>query len=477
MAFKDVRQFITTLEKSGDLLRVKQEVDWDLEVGAISRRNYEMQGPALLFEKVKDYPEGYRIFNGGIGSYRRLAIALGLDPATPIKALFDEYEAREKHPLKPIVVNSAPGKEHIITGDKIDLYQFPAPMIHDGDGGRYIATWHVVVSRDPDTGWTNWGMYRFMIHNQRRLLGFPLPHSHLAMMLREKYLPAKKPMPIAIAIGTEPLTALAAATTLKIGEAEADYAGALRQEPVPLVKCETNDLLVPAYSEIIIEGEIEADKTAPEGPFGEYSGYRTGGVNLRPLLRVTAITHRHSPILTMVSVGVPVDENHSAWVVGQSLGVKRRLQAHGVPVINVFMTLEATGFMIIVSVASGGRKVAAQIGEILTARRAGISKILVVDRDVNVFHLGEVVHAFATKCHPERGILIINCDGKANPVTPCYSAEERKALKGATAVFDCTWPPDWSPHEIPVKSSFASIYPREVQERVIGNWQKYGFKQ
>jgi len=474
MAFKDVRQFMEALDKNGDLVRVKRAVDWDLEVGAISRRTYEKQGPAILFEKIKGYPPGYRILNGSIGTYRRLAIAMGLDPAISIKTLFNEYEEREKHRLKPVIVNSGPCKENIISGDRIDLYDFPAPMIHDGDGGRYIGTWHVVVSRDPESGWTNWGMYRFMVHNSRHLLGFPLPHSHLALVLRQKFLPAKKPMPVAIAIGTEPLTALAASTTIKLGEEEADYAGALRQEPVELVKCETNDLLVPANSEIVIEGEIEPEKTAPEGPFGEYSGYRSGGVNLRPLLRVTAITHRHDPILTMVSVGVPVDENHSAWSVSQSLGIKRRLKEHGVPVIDVFMPPETTGHMIAVSVTSGGRKVAEEIGRVLTARRTGLSKIIVVDSDVDVFNLTEVAHSFATKCHPERGIIVINCDGKANPVTPCYSAEERKALKGATAVFDCTWPVDWPRYEIPVKSSFASIYPQEVQDMVVKNWKKYG---
>ncbi len=477
MAFKDIRQFIEALDKSGDLVRVKQEVDWDREAGAISRRNYEMQGPAILFEKIKDYPEGYRIFGGGIGHYRRLAIAMGLDPDIPVKALFDEYERREQHPIKPVIVGRGPCKENIITGEDIDLYRFPAPMIHDGDGGRYLGSWHIIVSQDPESGWTNWGMYRHMIHNKRSLTGLPLPHSHLAVVLRKKYLTAGKPMPVALAAGVEPLTALAAAATLRMGEEEVDYAGAIRQEAVKLVKCETNDLLVPADAEIVIEGEIEPDKCVPEGPFGEYSGYRSVGVNLRPLFRVTAITHRTSPILTMVCVGVPADEDQTAWVVSQSIGIKRRLKARGVPVVDVFLTTEGTGFMLVVSVESGGRAVVEQIGGILTSRRAGISKILVVDRDTDIFNLGEVAHAFATKCHPGRGIIIIDCDGKANPAFPAYSTEERKGLKGATAVFDCTWPPQWSrENEVPVKSSFAQIYSQEMQEKVMKNWENYGFK-
>jgi len=476
MAFRDIRQFIEGLDKTGDLVRVKQEVDWDREAGAIARRNYEMLGPAVFFEKIKDYPEGYRIFSGGIANYRRIAIAMGLDPNTPVRDIFDEYERREEHLVKPIVVDDGPCKENIITGDDIDLYSLPAPMIHDGDGGRYIGSWHIIVSQDPDTGWTNWGMYRHMVHNQRSLAAFPLPHSHLAVVLRKKYLPAGKPMPVALVTGAEPLTTLAASATIRMGEDEVNYAGAIRQEAVELVKCETNDLMVPATAEIVIEGELEPDRCVPEGPFGEYSGYRSVGVNLRPLFRVTAITHRTSPILTMCAVGVPADENQTAWVLSQSLGIKRRLKARGLPVIDVFMTTEGTGFILAVSVETGGREVTEQIGAALTSRRAGISKILVVDRDTDVFSLSDVAHAFATKCHPGRGIIIINTDGKSNPAFPAYSSEERKGLLGATAVFDCTWPPEWPKDEVPVKSAFAHIYSRELQEHVLNNWKGYGFK-
>jgi len=140
------------------------------------------------------------------------------------------------------------------------------------------------------------------------------------------------------------------------------------------------------------------------------------------------------------------------------------------------MTTEGTGFMLAVSVKSGGRAVAEQIGVALTSRRAGISKILVVDSDTDVFDLSEVTHAFATKCHPGRGVIIINTDGRSNPAFPAYSGEERKGLLGATAVFDCTWPPEWPKDDVPVKSAFAHIYSRELQNHVMKNWHNYGFK-
>jgi len=477
LVFENVRQFIEALRQSGDVVYVDREVDWDLEVGAISRRAYEMNGPAVWFRKIKDYPEGYTIFNGSLGTWRRLAISMGLTPTTPIKDIYAEYEHRLKTPIKPVVVGEAPFKENIVVGDDVDLYQFPAPIVHEGDGGRYIATWHVVVCKDPDTGWTNWGMYRFMIHNKRSLAGWPQPTSHLNMILQKSYLPKKQPMPIALAIGADPMSSLVATAGFRPGEDEADFAGALRQKPVELVKCETSDLLVPAQSEIVIEAEVLPDMIAHDGPFGEYTGYRSGEMGVGIACRVKAITHRSSPILTINAVGMPVDDTSLAASVTAGIAIKRALIRRGIPVTDVYVPPEGVTHLVIVGVKSGGSAVAQQILDVVTARRVMISKVIVVDEDVDVFNLGQVIHAFATKCSPSRGILLEHYEGRGNALTPYYSPRERKMLKGATAVFDSTWPLDWSREEdVPVKASFNSIYPEELQERVIANWSRYGFK-
>jgi 4-hydroxy-3-polyprenylbenzoate decarboxylase len=195
MAFRDLRQFIEALERTGDAIRIKEEIDWDVEAGAISRRAYEQQGPAILFDKIKDYPEGYRLFNGSLGTFRRVAISMGLDPDTPVKEIYAEYERREQEPIGPRIVRSGPCKENILLGNQVDLYRLPAPMIHEGDGGRYIGTWDLVVFKDPDSDWFNWGMYRFMIHNHRYMVGFPRYHSHLGMVLTASSCPRTSPCP------------------------------------------------------------------------------------------------------------------------------------------------------------------------------------------------------------------------------------------------------------------------------------------
>ncbi|OFW17371.1 MAG: hypothetical protein A3H27_14190 [Acidobacteria bacterium RIFCSPLOWO2_02_FULL_59_13] len=477
MAFNGIREFINALEKTGDVVHVKKEVDWDLEAGAISRRNYEMGGPALLFEKVKDYPEGYRLFNGSLGTFRRVAISLGLSPDADVREIYRVFEEREQSPVKPIIIygKKAECKENIVLGDDVDLNEFPAPMIHDGDQGRYFGTWDVVVSHDPEKNWTNWGMYRFMIHNEKMLTGYPTPHSHLGMILMNQFVPKNKPMPIAIVIGTDPLCNMVATAGYGIGRNEVDYAGALRQKPVELVKCETSDLLVPAHSEIVIEGEILPNRTALEGPFGEYPGYRTEGAKAGTLCKVNAITFRSNPILTMIALGVPVDDASLAAAITAGISMKRRLLLHGLPITDVYVPPEGVTHMIVVGVRQGGIDMVRKIGEVLTARRAWANKIVVVNDDVDVFDMGQVIHAMASKWHPGRGTIIQTlASPKANTLTPGYSMEERRNAKGAAAFIDCTWPLDWPEEHIPVKSSFKEIYPKEIQEKVTASWGTYG---
>ena len=475
MSFKDLREFIVKLRETGDLVSVKEEVDWELEVGAISRRAYELSGPAILFEKVKDYPSGYRIFNGLLGTFRRVAIAFGLDPETPVRELYREYERRMKNRIPPKIIDWGPCKENILMTEEVNINRFPAPYIHEGDGGRYIGTWDLVVSMDPETKWQNWGMYRFMIHNERYIVGFPRLHSHLGLVLHQKYMPKKKLMPIALVLGADPISHLIASASIPKGLSEAEFSGAINQQAVELVKCETSDLLVPAHAEIVIEGEILPNATAQEGPFGEYPGYRTEGVRMGVLARINAITFRKDPILTIISLGMPPDDNSVATPITSAVAVKERLKASGIPVTDVYTPPEAVIHTAIVGVRTGGRAVVEQILEALTTRRADWSKIIVVDQDVDVFDMGQVIHAFSTKCHPKRGIIVKEVEkGKGNPLTPCLTPEERRAYTGPVVAFDCTWPPEWPKEHIPIKSSFNDIYPEEIKEKVLRKWKTYG---
>lgn len=200
MAFRDNRQFVEALKKTGDVVCIKTQVDWDLEVGAISRRAMERMGPATFFENIKDYPDS-RILAGVAATYRRVAIAMGLPPETPIREIYDEYERRDKQPIPPVVVKDGPCKENVMRGAEINLFRFSAPMCHSGDGGRYMGTWGFLVSKDPDTDWINWGTYRFMILDERTLSENPSAASNFATMFKSKYLPRNRPAPVALVVG------------------------------------------------------------------------------------------------------------------------------------------------------------------------------------------------------------------------------------------------------------------------------------
>lgn len=477
MAFKDNREFIDALEKTGDLVRVKQEVDWDLEIGAIVRKLNELQGPAALFEKIKGYPEGFRIFGAPLATFRRLAVALGLEPDTPLAEVFKVYRERYKKPIKPRIVGEGSCQENILEGDEVNLFKFPAPMVHDGDGGRYISTWHFIAVKDPDSDWTNWGMYRQMIHNHRHLGGLCLPYSDQGRIFYEKYVPQNKPMPFATVIGADPLCSLVAMSPLGIGVSEVDYAGGLLEEPIELVKCITSDIYVPAQAEIVIEGEVLPNATVEEGPFGEYTGYRSSPRMPRSVYRVKAITYRNDPILTMSNMGVPVDDCALGMSLAGSEAIRNFLIEQGIPITGVFSPPQMVG-LVVVGVKTIYSNIAVQIANLIFGNKfsaAWMTQVIVVDDDIDPYNINEVMHAWVTKCHPVDGITIYPKMVCA-PLIPYNSFEDRTYSRGPKVLFDCTWPLDWDKKtEVPFRSAFNSIYPKEIQDYVSKNWKNYGF--
>lgn len=470
---KDFREFLAAIRTSGDLLEVHDEVDWDQELPGLGRLSCERNGPAFLFDKIKDYSPGWRLVTNPIANWRRMAVAFGLPADSHIKRLYETYAAREAKPIPPVVVKDGPCKEVVIPADKADLFDLPVPMVHDGDGGRYVGTWDLVVSKDAKSNWVNWGMYRFMIHNEKLMTGFPRPTSHLGKMLLEGYVPQAKPMPIAIAMGCDPLSHLAAAATFRLGGNEADLAGGLRERAVELVKCETSDLLVPASAEVVIEAEVYPDRVNQEGPYGEYPGYRSGEMGNAICARVTAITQRRDPIWTLDTTGF-MDSSATSTSITGAIAIQRRLEANNIPVKAVYVPPEGGIHLAIVSVQRGGAEVAQKIVNVLTVRRALISKVIVVDADVDVFNMPAVLHALATKCHPANGIHVVRYQGKANTLTPAYTQAERQTRSGASVALDSTWPPEWPADETPVRATLDSMYSPDVQKRVLARWNGLG---
>ena len=483
MAFNDFREFIDKLDKEGQLVRIKQEVDWNLEAGAIIRKCEETpDGPSPLFENIKGYPKGFRLmgdpFSSGI---KKAAIAAGIPTNMPYvethKALMDLWDEGLANPIKPKIVKTGPCKENIMKGDEVNVYKFPALMLHEGDGGRYIGALHTTVTKDLDSDWVNWGCYRIMIHNKNTLGGFVGPQQHMAEMFR-KYEAKNMPMPFAAVIGTDPIVQALSFSSLPYGADEADMAGGIRKQAVELVKCETNDLYVPATAEVVIEGHVLPHVRADEGPFGEYSGYRASPRAARIVYKIDCITYRNDPILAAVCEGIPITASHTVQSVGWGSDIRRALRAEGLPIVEVNLVPETALFLCIVSTKVPYYNIAERIGHVIFGCKAGtyVPKVIVVDDDVSPYNLAEVWHAFATKCHPVRGTWT-SPYATGNPLIPFQNLEERLWSKGCRVIYDCTWPIDW-PVEIavPPRSAFNSIYPKHIQEKVLANWKNYGFK-
>lgn len=233
----DLRGYITQLESEGELQRVSTEVDWDDEIGAITRRVNDLRAPSPLFENLKDYPPGYRVFGCPIGPsqpnlHARMAIAMGMAKDTHPLDLIESFCERVSNPIPPVSVKDAPCKENVYLGDDVDLFALPVPLIRKMDGGRYLGAWSICITKDPDTGWVNWAIYRAMIQDERTL-GILLHRArqHGGHLYYTKYEPRDLPMPIAIAVGTDILSTIAGASSFAYGVNEVDMTGGLRGLP------------------------------------------------------------------------------------------------------------------------------------------------------------------------------------------------------------------------------------------------------
>lgn len=477
MPYKDVREFISRLEKEGEAIRIEEEVDWNLEAGAMLRRSNEEGLPAPFFQKIKDYPKGYRLFGGGAANFKRLAIALDANPKIPPKELIEELLRRKSRRIKPVIVKDAPCKENVYVGDKADVLKLPVPMVHEGDGGRYVGTWHLSVCKDIENEWVNWGMYRHMVHDGKTIGVLQgTVRSHLGQIL-EHYESRGKTMEVAIVIGAEPVSAICAASSIAYGTTEAEVAGGLRGAPIELVKCETVDLEVPATAEIVIEGVMNPGERRDEGPFGEFTGYVGAPRAPRPVIHITAITHRNEPILTMSCMGIAVDDN-CVIALTKSAAMLEELRAKGLPVTGVNIFPESGYLCAVVATRNLYGGVAGDIAHAIWGMGAAggheTPYIIVVEDDVDPFNLSQVFHALVTKCHPFRGIHRLDRAAELSLI-PWLSRQEQLSGMGAKIYFDCTWPVEWSRADVPRRSSFKTIYPPEIQEKVVDRWRQYGY--
>lgn len=301
VGYQDLREYLALLEQKGLLKRITAPVDLDHEVGAITARSLERKGPALYFVNCKGY-QGKPLVSNIISTTAQLAVAFNTEPDEA--ALHERVVEGLGSRIPSVTVASGPCKEVIQTGDDVDITIFPTPIWHEHDGGRYIGTTTGFITRNPRNGELNMGSYRIMIKDKKTVTmagGIRGWNSTTGSGGGDHILENEKngkPTPIAIVMGMDPLLTLASGSPAAPGpdgSMEYEAAAGWRGAPTELVKCETNDLLVPARAEAIVEGIIYQRERAPEGPHGESTGFY--GENSEAfIVHITAITHRRDPL-------------------------------------------------------------------------------------------------------------------------------------------------------------------------------------
>lgn len=310
----DLRDFIRSLDQAGFLVRVNDSVDWRYEIGRISSGTNR----PLLFQNIKGYPN-HQVFTGGLLRIPFVALALGMAQDTPRAVVIRTLRERMQQPRTPVMVASGPVAERITVGREVDLHSLPAPWWNETDGGRYIGTWHANLTKDPETGERNAGVYRMQVIGANQTTVSVSPRSHLALQM-QKAEQAQRPLEMAVAIGVAEPIVMAAGAAFPYGIDELAVAGGLMGQAVEMVNCRTIALDVPANSEIVLEGVIRPGVRVRDGPYVDYAGIPS--VNPKAyLFEVSAITQRDKPIFRGAAVGRPGAEDHQVYALLADLGL------------------------------------------------------------------------------------------------------------------------------------------------------------
>ena len=440
----DLREFLDRIERAGELLRIPR-ADWNLEMGTLAESvNERSNAPAILFDEIPGYPKGLRTLSGATNSMKRLAITLGFPvPAHPLDVVRAYRDRMKTHqPIPPRVVSKGPVLENVLSGNDVDVLKFPVPFLHELDGGRYIGTDDLVVMRDPEQNWVNCGTYRVMVHDAKRVGVWMSPGKH-GRQIREKYFKQGKPCPVLVSCGHDPMLFLAGGNELRFGLSEYDYAGGHRGMPFDVIASQLHGLPMPAHAEIVLEGEMHPGETAPEGPFGEFTGYYASSPSEQPVVRVRRVYYRNDPILSIASpMRPPSDFSFSKCVMkaGMIWDEVERAGLSGVAGVWVHEFGGARMFNVIaIKQAYPGH--ARQAGMMAASCQSGSYLgrfVMVVDDDVDPTDLFDVMWAMCTRCDPAQDIEFIRraWSGPLDPILDKASSTNSRAVIDACRPYE-----------------------------------------
>lgn len=457
MKYHDLRDFIKQLEKQGELKRVLYQADPHLEITEICDRTLKQQGPALLFER----PKGYNIplLGNLFGTPQRVAMGMGADSVTALReigkllAYLKEPEppkgfrdAMEKLPVFKQVLNMAPKiikspacQENVLRGDEIDLSRYPIQHCWPEDAGPLI-TWALVITKGPHKERQNLGIYRQQVIGKNKTIMRWLAHRGGALDFKEwQAARPGEPFPVTVALGADPATILGAVTPIPDSLSEYAFAGLLRGSKTELADCLSNNLQVPASAEIVLEGFIYPDDMAPEGPFGDHTGYYNE-VDKFPVFTIETITERNNPIYHSTYTGRPPDEPAILGVALNEVFIPI-LQKQFPEIIDFYLPPEGCSYrMAVISMKKqyAGHAKRVMLGTWSFLRQFMYTKfVIVVDDDINPRDWQDVIWAMTTRMDPARDLTIL----ENTPIDYLDFASPVSGL-GSKVGFDATnkWP-------------------------------------
>jgi len=431
-SFVDLREFISDLERRGDLVRITAEIDPNLEMTEIADRTLRGGGPALLFENPKgsDIPVLANLF----GAERRVALGMGEenvealrevgellaylrqpDPPKGFKDLVDKAPLLKKIlTMGPNMIKKAPCQQVILSGEEVDLTTLPIQTCWPEDVGPLV-TWPLVITRGPEKERMNLGIYRMQLIGRNKLIMRWLSHRGGALDFRDWQLKRPgEPYPVAISLGADPATTLGAVTPVPDALSEYAFAGLLRGKKTDLTQCITdtcrnNDLMVPAHSEIILEGYIDPTEMADEGPFGDHTGYYNE-VERFPVFTVEAMTTRENPIYHSTYTGRPPDEPAILGVALNEVFVPL-LKKQFPEISDFYLPPEGCSYRIAVVTMRKeypGHAKRVMFGVWSFLRQFMYTKfIIVTDDDINARSWEDVIWAMTTRMDPARDCTIV----------------------------------------------------------------------
>lgn len=427
MKYKDLRDFIAKLEAQGELKRITREIDTDLEMTEIADRTLRAGGPALLFENPKG--SNIPVLANLFGTPERVAKGMGQDdvkalrevgkllaylkepePPKGLKDLWEKLPVLKKVLAMPAKeVRKAPCQEVVLSGDEVDLSTLPIQRCWPGDAAPLV-TWGLTVTRGPHKKRQNLGIYRQQVIAKNKLIMRWLSHRGGALDFREwcQTHPGQ-PYPVSVALGADPATILGAVTPVPDTLSEYAFAGLLRGDKTEVVKSISNDLQVPASAEIVLEGYIDQNETAPEGPYGDHTGYYNE-VDEFPVFTVTHITHRRDPIYHSTYTGRPPDEPAILGVALNEVFVPI-LQKQFPEIVDFYLPPEGCSYrMAVVTMKKQypGHAKRVMMGVWSFLRQFMYTKFVIVcDDDVNARDWNDVIWAITTRMDPARDTVMV----------------------------------------------------------------------